>query len=158
MYKKYRLLVCLGLLVLLSITNGCSVNEEAKKVYDDDSIIAKESDTYSLGPYSSTRTNNRFDLNYSRFNGSYTLFYLESEESAEVRIDYDSKVDSGNFKAVLIDPDKELQNLLSGNENGSIILSLEKGTSRFKIVGKDANGEINISIDTDQDVAIISHD
>ncbi len=158
MYSKNGLIVCLGLLFLLSIISGCGIPESANNAYDDDSIIVQEFDTYRLGPYSLIRINNEISFKYGNFYGAYTVFSLESEEDAEVKFEYNSKVDSGDFKAVLITPKKEIQNLLIGNEHGAETVQLEKGIYIFKIVGRDANGEIKISIYTNQNVDIISSD
>ncbi len=158
MYSKNGLIFCIGLLFLLGIISGCGMPENAKNAYDDDSIVVQDFDTYSLRSSETKHSGNEITFKYSNFYGSYTVFSLESEEDAEVTFEYDSKVDSGDFKAVLINPDKEIEILWIGNQQAAETVQLEKGTYVFKTVGRDADGKIHISIDTNQNVDIISGD
>ncbi len=93
---KKQILVCIGL--LLSIISGCGIPESANNAYDDDSMIVHDLDTHTLGPYSLIRINNEINFKYNNSYGTYTFLSLESEEDAEVKLEYNSIVDSGEFK------------------------------------------------------------
>ena len=100
------------------------------------------------------KPDDEIDIKYSGFSGIDTIWILESKEESEITFNYDSTVNSGDFKAVLINPQKEVKNILEGTEQGSKTIKLAKGKYKFKLVGRNAEGKINITIDENKNIEI----
>jgi len=157
--NKVILFICL--LLLIGIIFGYSTCDERKNIYNNNDKIVQDWDSYSYMYNSRTWTGNsrdKINIKYSGFSGYDTIFISESKEDGEVTFNFDSIVNSGDFKAVLINPQKEIENILEGTEQGSKTLKLAKGKYRFKIVGRNAKGEINISINKNNNVVITNFD
>lgn len=147
MKLKNKLLLCACLLFLVSVT-GCGVSEKHQKAYDDVEQIAQQGDSYSYGNrLCSEQSNDKFNLKYDGFSGTDTIWILESKEDGEITVNYDSTINNGEFKVVLAYPDKkEVENILEGTEQGKKTIKLKKGECRLKLVGKNADGDLKISL------------
>lgn len=146
----------MGLLLLSIMISGCGPDQNMKKMYTDNNMIAQEWDSHSYQTYEFVQIKNGYDLMYGGFYGSDTIVYLEPNKEAEVTFQYNSTVDSGSFKAVLIDPKMDIHNVFTGTAKGVKTFKLEKGRYLFKVVGKEAKGETSISIINKQNVKLIS--
>ena len=132
---------------------------ERKNIYNNNDKIVQDGDSYTnISRTCTGNSKDEIDIKYSGFYGDDTIFILESKEDGEVTFNFDSTVNSGDFKAVLINPKKEIENILEGTEQGNKTIKLAKGKYRFKIVGRNAKGEINISINKNNNVVITNFD
>lgn len=150
-----KFLLCVCLLLSIVIISGCEISQDKKDIYNDNNKIVQEGDSFSYR----TRTdkedsNDKIDVKYSDFSGTETIWALESKEDGEIIFKYNSTVNSGDFKAVLINPKKEIEIILTGNQQGDKVVKLTKGKYIFKIVGRNAKGETKISINKNQNVEI----
>ncbi len=140
--------VCLGffLLLLLVTFNGCTLDTGKADIYNDNEKIARDGDNYTYVGRNESGSKNEITVKYGKFSGAETIWTIESEGNSEVIIKYDSKVESGDFKGVLINPQKHIEDILVGTESGEKTIKLTEGKYRFKFVGDKAKGEIEISI------------
>ena len=147
MNLKNKSLMCACLLFLVSAT-GCGISDKHQKAYDSVEQIAQQGDSYSYGNrLCSEQSNDEFNLKYDGFSGTDTIWILESKEDGEITVNYDSTINNGDFKVVLAYPDtKEIENISEGTEQGNKTIKLKKGESRLKLVGKNAAGDLKISI------------
>lgn len=155
MKLKNNLLLCICLLFIVVIISGCEVSQDKKNIYDDNDRIAQQGDSFAYA----TRTdiedsNDKIDVKYSEFYGTDTIWDLDSKEDGEITIKYDSAVNSGDFKVVLINSKNEIDNILIKNQQGEKTIKLSQGKYIFKIVGRNAKGEIKVSINKSQNVEI----
>lgn len=146
---------CICLLMLMSIISSCGVSQDKKNIYNDNDKILQERDSfnYRLLLYIEDSAD-KINIKYSGFYGKVSIWNFESEENAEVTFKYNSTVDRGDFKVVLIKSDDEIENILIGNEQGEKNIKLDKGKYTLKIVGRNANGKAVISINNKQNVVI----
>ncbi|MBP3040535.1 hypothetical protein J9303_13675 [Bacillaceae bacterium Marseille-Q3522] len=125
-------------------------------MYDDNNKIAGEGDSFSYNSRTEpeNESNLKIDVSYRGFYGTGTIWNLDAKEAGDITFTYDSTVNNGDFKAVLINPEKEIENIFEGSQQGDKTIKLTVGKYRLKIVCRDANGEIKISIDNPKNVAI----
>ena len=64
-------------------------------------------------------------MKYSGFSGDDTIWILNSHKDGEITFNYDSTVNSGDFKVVLINPQKGIENILEGTEQGNKTTNIE---------------------------------
>ena len=95
------ILICLIVCMVVGLT-GCS-NEFAKQEYNDAEKIAQIKDRYSESIYHFKSIEGGYTLTISKFDGRDTIWKKTLEEDAEVEIQLDLKISSGNAKVVYID-------------------------------------------------------
>lgn len=160
---KNKFFLGLGLIFLISIMCGCGLsinqdkNENSNKVnmYNNNDEIAQEDNNYTYRTCRNNMNNNEIEVKYSGFSGIETICFLEASEDTEITFNYDSTVDNGKFKAVLINPKNEVENIVEGTEQNSKTIKLTKGKYSLKNVGANADGKIKIYIGGSSDVKII---
>lgn len=150
---KFKIKILLGicLMLLLCTFSGCTLDTGKADIYDNNEKIAKDGDSYSYVGRNESGSKNEITVKYGKFSGSDTIWNIESEGQSEITIKYDSKVESGDFKGVLISPEKKVEDILVGTETGERTIKLTEGKYRFKFVGNKAKGKIEISIKTEED-------
>lgn len=118
-----------------------------KNIYGDNSKIITEYDTYSYNRQVCNNTDGKLKSKF-RFTGMDTIYKLDSEDGGVASIKYNVNITSGKFKIVLINPNDEITTVIEGTGEGTKDIELSSGESRIKLVGKDAKGEIEIDIDS----------
>ncbi|WP_346961962.1 hypothetical protein [Clostridium sp.] len=151
MKLKIKVLLVMCLMLLLCTFSGCTLNTGKANIYNNNEKIAQDGDSYSYVGRNESGSKNEITVKYGKFSGSDTIWNIESEGQSEITIKYDSKVESGDFKGVLINPEKQVENILVGTEEGEKTIKLTEGKYRFKFVGNKAKGEIKISIDSEEE-------
>lgn len=136
-------------------TVGCSpVVTYQNSIFDDESKIAKVEDSFTYLERQGEVLWKEAKINFTSFSGTDTIFKIKTDREKDIVFNVESTIKSGDFKLVLITSDNKVINIVSGTEEGSKTISLNKGTSRIKLVGKKAKGEIKINIDADEAVEI----
>lgn len=134
---------------------GCGATQYQRSLYSDDEKISNQSDSYS---YSNRIRNSdskyKQNIKYSDFYGDDTVWIISSKEDSNLSLSYDNELSSGEFKAVLIDDNRNVQTLFSGSKSGQDNIKLSKGDYRLKVVGKNAQGQIHLSINEDNNIEI----
>lgn len=138
----------------LSINQDENENSNKKNIYNNNDKIVQEDNNNTYVTCKSSIKNNEIEMKYGGFSGIDTICFLEVKEDTEITFDYDSTVDDGKFKAVLINPKNEVETILEGTEQSSKTIKLTKGKYRFRNVGANADGKIRISISSNSDVKI----
>ena len=121
---------------------GCG-NEFAKQEYNDDEKIVQVADRYAKSNSVFNPIEGGYSLNASRFDGRETLWEKTLEDSAEIEIQIDLNITSGNAKVVFIDNNNDITVLIEHLQNNfnelttTKIVSLTNGLNRLKIVGYD---------------------
>ena len=132
-----------GLIFCLTISfTGCG-NEFAKQQYNDDEKIVQIADRYAKSNSVFNPIEGGYSLNALRFDGRETLWEKTLEDSAEIELQIDLNIKSGNAKVVFIDSNNDITVLIEHLQNNSNeltttkIVSLTNGLNRLKIVGYD---------------------
>ncbi len=130
------------ILCLTIIFTGCG-NEFAKQEYNDDEKIVQIADRYAKSNSVFNPIEGGYSLNALRFDGRETLWEKTLEDSAEIELQIDLNIKSGNAKVVFIDSNNDITVLIERLQNNSNeltttkIVSLTNGLNRLKIVGYD---------------------
>lgn len=139
---KLFAVVCTAVCILA----GCGMNPMLA-VYDNDTKIASESNTYSLTNYEQKHSDLHFTANVGKMEGMDTVWVFDAGEDTAVDITYQLNVSSGRAKLVLINPEKEVSVIVecdSGmDEPVQETLDIRKGNNRIKIVA-DENTQFDI--------------
>ncbi|MCM0649139.1 hypothetical protein NBE98_12210 [Clostridium swellfunianum] len=151
---KKSILISGFLLLAGLVLSGCTVSDFQKTVYNDDAKIAKKADSYNFKSRVGTTTSHRSEIKFGTFYGMDTLWSIDAKEQTEVTVDYDIKIEKGDFKVVLIGPDNKVITIVDGGKTGKQGIKVQKGNSRIKIVGRDAKGNIKIDITGDKNLKI----
>lgn len=154
--RNYFKLIMVSLVVLIAMAiAGCSsATSYQKSVFDDESKIIKEGDSYSYGNRIGETKENKADIKFSSFSGMDTIYKITADEENDAIFDFEAIVDKGDFKVVLITPDDEIIDIVNGTGEGNQTVQLKVGTSRIKLVGKNAKGMIKVNIDTSCNVTV----
>ena len=149
--KKNFIIVLICSIVCLAIgLTGCG-NEFAKQEYNDAEKIAQIEDRYAKDNSFSNHIDGGYTLTVSKFNGRQTLWSKTLEKSAEIEIQFDFSISSGNAKVVYIDCNNNVTVLIECSQNDSNeqtatkTVSLTSGLNRLKIVGYDCK-DIDLKI------------
>lgn len=135
------ILFSLILCVTVSFT-GCG-NEFAKQEYNDDEKIVQIADRYAKNNSVFNPIEGGYSLTASQFDGRETLWEKKLEENAEIEIQIDLNITSGNAKVVFIDSNNDITVLIerlqndSNEQTATKTVSLTNGLNRLKIVGYD---------------------
>ena len=135
------ILFSLILCVTVSFT-GCG-NEFAKQEYNDDEKIGQIADRYAKNNSVFNPIEGGYSLTASQFDGRETLWEKKLEDNAEIEIQIDLNITSGNAKVVFIDSNNDITVLMerlqndSNEQTATKTVSLINGLNRLKIVGYD---------------------
>ncbi len=135
------ILFSLILCVTVSFT-GCG-NEFAKQEYNDDEKIVQIADHYAKSNSVFNPIEGGYSLTASQFDGRETLWEKTLEDNAEIEIQIDLNITSGNAKVVFIDNNNDITVLIERLQNdyneqtATKTVSLTNGLNRLKIVGYD---------------------
>lgn len=122
------------------------IDNKQSKVYNNDKEIVNTVDTYTYKVCDGDLNNsgNRKKLTFKYFVGMDTIGEVLTQKEDKIKINFNSNIEKGDFKAVLITPDNKIINIVEGSNKGSKTILLKKGKSRIKLVGRKASGSINI--------------
>lgn len=115
-------------------------------IYNKNGIIGEECDSHSYRGYGENTAKDRFGLKFSGFYGCDTIWLINAAQPGQIRVDYDSNIENGRFKVILVSPEHEVAIIAEASKKGSAPLKLKQGEYRLKIVGDNARGTIKASI------------
>lgn len=155
--KKNKALILIPLAVVLSITIlGCQGNAYQKSIYNSDSRIAKDGDSFTFLVSKENTTNEESNLEFKGFDGDETIWTINAKEEGTVHIKFKSEIKSGKFKVVLISPDNKVTNIFEEGKDYKDEVKVKKGKNRIKIVGSNAKGSIDMSLKADKNISVES--
>lgn len=155
MKNYYKLIIPLLALFITTSIAGCkSISRYQESIFNDEKKIVKEGDSHTYKTRLGSIKNNETDIKFTSFTGSETIYKFKADEENNITFNFNSTINNGDFKVVLITPEDEIINIIYGQEEGSETILLKKGISRMKLVGNKANGEINIYIDAEKEIKI----
>lgn len=124
-----------------------------KSIYDDNGKIVDSANSFSYANFTGSEESGMFKCSF-RFTGVDTFYELKSDEAVSVSINYNMKVSSGNLKLVIINPNNVVTVLQEGTGKEERKIEIIQGVSRLKIVGNDAIGKLQISVQSQENVKI----
>ncbi|WP_068787053.1 hypothetical protein [Paenibacillus phocaensis] len=152
-------LVWLCTATLLIVLNGCSLaTERQKQLYDNESEIAKEGDTFTYVKRVGVTNNASNSVSFSSFYGMETIWRIQTSTEGQVNFLHQQEIDGGRFKLVAIGPDLQVTTLAEGTSEGKMELKVRPGTYRIKFVGSNAKGRVKTEIQADEGIRITADD
>lgn len=156
--------VTIGTIILISLIAICTFTIGIRSflktaasyqhsIYDDDSKIASDANSYSYFNKSSITQNDVTQLKF-KLTGVDTLYELNSKDNATVNIDYNCNISNGKFKIVLVSPDKNITTIIDKSCSESKEIPITSGKSKLKIIGDDAEVQLQVSISSKDNVSI----
>jgi hypothetical protein len=150
--KKLLIIIILLLSVIIA---GCSPSVRYQNsIFDDEEKIIANRDSFTYRHRIGNNSEDELDLKYASFSGIETVYKITTEEKNNVTFDFESEVEKGDFKVVLITPDSQVVDIIHGTHEGSETIPIKEGISKIKLVGKRAKGHIKIKISADKDVEV----
>lgn len=146
MKKRKLILICFYLL-FVTVMAGCAAGQDKQKLFDDDAAIAQDGDSYTfVHRTGSTDSDEAIALAYTDFSGVQTIWTMEVSAPSKVDLAFNSTVETGDFKVVLVTPDKAVFTLLSGTQQGAATQELKPGKYAVKLVGRNADGQFSLAL------------
>lgn len=136
----------LGLLLCIALT-GCGPSEKQRAVYNDDSLIAAQSDTYFYVKHLSTQSGTEYTENFGSFTGSDTLWSQNAKEGQTLHVSGSAEIKEGSWKLVLVDPEGNGSVLLEYGGTVDETVDLSDGNWRVKSVGLETKGFVQLTIE-----------
>lgn len=115
-----------------------STDGEAYQMYDDDALIAGNSENDCWRAWTYAGGDRRVHAQKFLFNGSDTLWILYANKETTLEISSVFGLYDGRFKLVWIDPDQTVQTLNESGEENTVKLTLPQGRNVIKMVGQKA--------------------
>lgn len=139
-----------GIITINRFIDRFYIGNNRKSIYTDNSKIVALNDNYSYlykrGINEKGYTNMSF-----KFSGMETIWEISSKNDSTINIEFDSKIESGKFKVVLIDPNDNVIKILEQSQEGRSKFDIKKGNSRIKVIGSDCKGKLKINITTNEE-------
>ncbi len=115
-----------------------SSNGTAYRMYDDDALIAGDSESDCWRAWMYTGGDRRVDVKKFAFNGSESLWILYANKETTLEISSVFNLYDGRFKLVWVGPDQTVQTLNESGEESTVKLTLPQGRNVIKMVGQKA--------------------
>ena len=136
----------LGLLLCIALT-GCGPSEKQRAVYNDDSLIAAQMDTYFYIKHLSTQSGTEYTEHFGSFTGSDTLWSRNAKEGQTLHVSGSAEIKEGSWKLVLVDPEGNGSVLLEYGGTVDETVDLSDGNWRVKSVGLETKGFVQLTIE-----------
>lgn len=144
---------CLVVTMVLILGLTACASKPMAAVYDDNSKIASNSNTFSLINDMQEIEGKSYKGNIGKFEGMDTIWTCDATEDENVELAYLISVSAGKMKLVLIAPDNSLTTIAEITPETKLddfqtyMLPLKKGENRIKVVaGEDTQIDMELSI------------
>lgn len=149
-YKK-PILVILTMLTIW-IISGCSFgNNHKQSITQNKDEIGKK---HTLSEETVEDESNNMEVTFGIIKGPFTLYYITAKEESDIVINFESNIEKGDFKVVLVGADDEIIDIFEGTSKDSKTIAVKAGESRIDIIGEGINGKVDINIEADKDIKI----
>ena len=130
------------------LSEAMRINTKGKAygIYDDDTLIAEDSESDVWRAYNYCGGDGGVKVSKFAFNGSDTLWILYANRETTMEISSEFHLRDGRFKVVYVRPDQTVQTLNESGEKNTVKITLPEGRNVIKMVGQKARLEdVNIA-------------
>lgn len=153
--KRSKFILFLVLCITMLNLTGCRIaSDYQKSLYNDNSKIVKEADSYNYLKRVINIKGDNTNITFDRFYGMDTIWTIDADVDGTIKIDYDADIKNGSFKTVIITPNNEVNLVFENSQSGSKEFSVKKGKNRIKIIGSAARGKINFTLKLDKQMRL----
>lgn len=142
-----------GTVILIAAVLVLAACSGIAAIYEDETKILDDSDTYNLVSVKQTITDQQLSFTADKIEGTETIWTYDAEEATELDMAGLITVTSGKAKLVFLSPDDNLTSLIEITEpNGEgeefrSTLPVKEGRNRIKIVaGEDTKLDLELTI------------
>ncbi len=118
-----------------------SENGRAYRMYDDDALIAGDSENDCWRAWTYVGGDGRVDVTQFAINGSDTLWILYANKETTLEVSSVFNLRDGRFKLVWVGPDQTVQTLSESGEENTVKITMPQGRNVIKMVGQKAKLE-----------------
>lgn len=141
--KHLRIGIAACMCLSAGVLAGCEENPAAA-LYDNESAIVSESNTYNLDGVTQQIVDDTYEVTAENMEGMDTVWTFEAEYEAEISVSYSISLQSGKLKLVLIAPDGMMTTLAECSPdmglNGEEVIAVSPGENRIKVVAGEKTG------------------
>lgn len=152
--KKIILIIAL-ILISVSLFGCQKISAYQKSIFDDDTKIVKEADSYFFQKKVGNHTKTKTDFDYEKFTGKFTLYNLNVNADTAYEFDYDITINGGRLKLVFVNPDDKVEIITDKTAKGKASINLKDGRNRIILIGDESGGSILLTM-TESDGVNIS--
>jgi len=139
----------------LWLTGCMQISSYQKSVYDDAGKIAAVGDSYSFAQRTGGFSADKFLVKFKGFSGKQTVWKLSAKDSCTITLAYKAVISSGLFKTCLVGPERQVTVIAEGAVSDQLTVDLQKGDHEIVIAGRDASGEIEMTIAENDQVTVV---
>ena len=128
---------------VLAVGLSACAAPSAAAVYEKESLIAKDSNNYSVVNPEQSVEDGTYAVTVERFEGVDTIWSYETQQAEETELTYQLAVKSGRAKLVLVAPDHSLTTIaeitpdIQMENPQRALLELRKGNNQIKLVAEE---------------------
>lgn len=161
--KKNKVIIPLiAAIVLIIIGTGIFLNENNFFGGFSNSYLTSKSDNETSFVYhrNDKKSNNGQSFNFGGFNGKWSLIEINSEKNNQITIHSKTKITTGKFCIVALDPNYKMVGKIEVKNKESEIsfVTSEKGKYLIRIAGKNASGNFDVELSSTTDMTISHKD
>ena len=122
---------------------------EQQMIFDDLDIIVQDYDSYSYLTKKGRNIGNTSDLEFE-FSGMDTIWSIKAKNDGVLHVRFQSVITDGEFKVLLITPNHEIVTILNQSIADEKNIQIPEGTSKIKLVGRNAKGKLKMTLTANQ--------
>lgn len=161
MNKNRKLIVCISLIIILVCIGIRAYKNSSYYIGSNGYITSKEDGQRTFVSRTNINENNNVEsFKFKGFSGKWSFIEFASSNNNKITIENSSKIISGKFYIVVLDSN---YNLIAKKdlteETGNLKFTTSKsGKYIVRIIGKNANGNFNIKINSMEKINITHKD
>lgn len=150
---KSRMHYILIALLCMAVLSGCG---NPAGVYNNEEELAADYDSFNIVSGVRNQLDNGAEGSFGKMEGMVTVRKFEAEEDTVAEMEYDFSITKGKAKLILVTPDGNVTTLVElekqeeeeASEEGTVELTLQKGTNLIKAVGgKEASFSYTFTVE-----------
>ena len=118
-----------------------SEHGKAYRMYDDDALIAGDSENDCRRAWTYAGGDGRVDVTQFAINGSDTLWILYANKETTLEVSSVFNLRDGRFKLVWVGPDQTVRTISESGEENTVKITMPQGRNVIKMVGQKAKLE-----------------
>lgn len=143
------------MVLLMLYLGGCdSRTMEQENIFNDDARMMDSGDSYSFGSKLGNVTEKEANIKFSSFSGLYTVWQLNATSDVTTKLSISGNAKRNKFKIIQVNGDSEIYTLWEGEGDKEIVLSIPKGNTAIKWVGKKTSGKVMMQLEPQQGLEV----
>lgn len=152
-----KILCIIVISAFLVTVTGCQSQEEYND-YHDSTRPLNLMDSYNYENLETEWfTSNKVSASI-KFSGIDTLWELDCQKNDTITLNYQSTMDNGDFKVLLITSEEKIEQILENTEKGVFEYKIPAGKNYIRIVGSQSEGRFSLDYKVGKQTKIVRND